>query len=79
MAKSNYEKMLAGEAHSGGDPYLFELKKKASEAKARLEEIPNEDFMGRSEASRDLFADGSGPAVVLSPFTIQYGKHVKRA
>lgn len=77
MTNKNYEDMMAGLAHSGGDPYLFELKAKASEAKARLDAIPNEDFPARVEAAKDLFAPGSGPAIVLSPFTIQYGCHVK--
>ena len=69
--------MLAGRPHSGADPYLFDLKVKASAAKARLDAISNEDFPARIEAARDLFAEGSGPAIVLSPFNIQYGRHVK--
>lgn len=77
MSNENYEDMMAGRAHSGGDPYLFELKKKAAAAKAKLDAVPNDDFPARAEAAKDLFAEGSGPAIVLSPFTIQYGQHVK--
>lgn len=77
MSNENYEDMLAGRAYSGGDPYLFELKRKAAEAKARLDAVPNDDFKARIEAGKDLFAEGSGPAIVLSPFNIQYGRHVK--
>ena len=77
MTNQNYEDMLAGRPHSGGDPYLFELKLQAETAKARLDAIPNSDFQSRAEAGAALFAEGSGPAVVLSPFTIQYGRHVK--
>ncbi|MEH6728081.1 MAG: sugar O-acetyltransferase, partial [Hyphomicrobiales bacterium] len=46
-------------------------------AKARLDAVANEDFPARIEAAKDLFAEGSGPALVLSPFTIQYGRHVR--
>ena len=58
-------------------PYLFELKALAAKAKARFDAISNEDISERVEAAKELFAKGSGPAVVLSPFNIQYGKHVK--
>ena len=67
--------MLAGRMHSGADPYLFDLKVKASAAKARLDAISNEDFPARIAAAKDLFAVGSGSAIVLSPFNIQYGRH----
>lgn len=77
MTNKNYDDMMAGRYHSGADPYLFELKSMATKAKARLDAISNEDFQGRVEAAKDLFAEGSGPSVVLSPFTIQYGRHVK--
>lgn len=77
MSNETYRKMLAGRHHSGGDPYLFELKKKAAAAKAILDAVSNDDFPARIEAAKAVFADGSGPAVVLSPFNIQYGRHVK--
>ena len=76
MGNTNYEAMLAGAPHRGADPYLFDLKKKAAAAKARLDAISNEDIAARIEAARDLFAEGSGPAIVLSPFFIQYGRFV---
>ena len=68
---------MAGRSHNGADPYLIALKAKASRAKARLDAIANEDIPQRLEAAKDLFAEGSGPALVLSPFNIQYGRHVK--
>lgn len=77
MSNKNYRDMMAGRTHSGGDPYLFELKKKATVAKAKLDAVPNDDFPARIEAAKDLFFEGSGPAIVLSPFNIQYGRHVK--
>ncbi|WP_274656942.1 sugar O-acetyltransferase, partial [Halocynthiibacter sp. C4] len=52
-------------------------KSKASKAKARLDAVSNNDLPARVEAAKDLFAEGSGPSIVLSPFTIQYGRHVK--
>ena len=77
MTNKNYDDMLAGRHHNGADPFLFELKSKASKAKARLDAISNDDFPARIEAAKELFAEGSGPSLVLSPFTIQYGRHVK--
>ena len=77
MTNTNYEDMLSGRLHSGADPYLFELKGKASAAKARLDAISNEDIPARIEAAKELFAEGRGPAIVLSPFNLQYGRHVK--
>ncbi len=77
MTNANYADMIAGRPHSGGDPYLFELKATAAAAKARLDATSNEDIPARIEASKDLFAEGSGPCLVLSPFNIQYGRHVK--
>lgn len=77
MTNKNYEDMLAGRFHSGADPYLFELKMAASKAKARLDALSNEDVPARIEAAKDLFAEGSGQALVLSPFNIQYGRHVR--
>lgn len=77
MANKNYKEMLAGRIFNGADPHLFELRESAREAKARLDAISNEDFKARIEAAKALFAEGSGPALVLSPFNIQYGRHVK--
>lgn len=77
MTNENYENMMAGRPFSGADPYLFALKSKAAAAKAALDAIANDDIPARVAAAGDLFAEGSGPAVVLSPFNIQYGRHVK--
>lgn len=77
MSTKNYRRMLEGQLHNGGDPYLFELKARAARAKARLDAIPNEDIPARIEASAALFAEDSGPCLVLSPFNIQYGRHVR--
>lgn len=73
MTNRNYDDMLAGRHHNGADPFLFELKSKASKAKARLDAISNEDFPARIEAAKELFTEGGGPSLVLSPFTIQKG------
>ena len=77
MDNQNYQDMISGRPHNGGDPYLFELKHKAAQAKAALDAVPNDDLMGRVEAARALFAPDSGLSLVLSPFNIQYGTHVK--
>lgn len=77
MKPQAYLDMIAGQPFDATDPYFFKLKETAAIAKARLDAISNEDIQSRIEASRDLFAEDSGPAIVLSPFSIQYGRHVK--
>ncbi|SMY06747.1 DapH/DapD/GlmU-related protein [Flavimaricola marinus] len=72
-----YDDMLAGKPHKGNARELDELKQKAAAAKARLDAIPDDDLPARMEAAADLFAEGSGPFVLISPFTIQFGRHVR--
>ena len=74
--QQNYFDMLAGKPHSGADPYLFDLQARARAAKARLDAIDNGDIPARMEAAKGLFSPDSGPCVVLSPFNIEYGRHV---
>lgn len=77
MSNKNYEDMIAGRAFSGADPYLFELRSEVRDAKLRLDAISNDDISARIEAAEGVFVEGSGPAIVLSPFDIQFGRHVK--
>ncbi len=77
MSNRNYDEMMAGREFSGADPYLFELRTRVTEPKARLDAVSNDDIAARIEAAKDVFAEGSGPAIVLSPFNIQFGRHVK--
>lgn len=73
----NYQDMIEGRPHSGADPYLVELKVRCSKAKAKLDAIPNENMTERFAANSELFAPGTSACLVLSPFNIQYGIHVK--
>ncbi len=77
MTNKNYDDMMAGRPFHGADPYLFELRSAIAAAKSRFDELSNDDIAGRVEAAKDLFAEGCGPALVLSPFNIQFGRHVK--
>ena len=72
-----YDAMLAGRPYSGADPYLFELKAACQEAKARFDAIPVMDIPARIAGVPDLFDPESGPSYIMSPFNIQYGRHVK--
>ena len=76
MTNTHYDNMLAGRPYDGADPYLFELKKACQEAKARFDAIPVMDIEARVVGLRDLFAEDSGPSYVMSPFNIQFGRHV---
>ncbi len=73
----NYENMIAGRPFYGTDPELFERKSVAAQAKARLDAVPVTDRDARISAMGELLAPGSGPAMILPPFSIQYGRHVK--
>ncbi len=77
MTNETYEAMLAGRPFSGADPYLFELKAACQEAKARFDAIPVMDIPARIAGVTDLFDPDSGPSYIMSPFNIQYGRHVK--
>ena len=77
MRNKTYDDMLAGRPYSGADPYLFELKRAAEKAKAKFDTIPNMDLEARIEGAKEVFAEGSGPCYVLSPFNIQFGRHVR--
>ena len=77
MTKKHYENMLAGRPYDRADPYIFELKMACQEAKARFDAIPVMDIEARVEGAKEIFAEGSGPCYVMSPFNIHYGRHVK--
>lgn len=72
----NFAAMLAGKLYNAADPVFAARKQKVAEAKARFDAVPNADIQGRIAAAGELFADGSGACLVLSPFTIEYG-HVR--
>ncbi|MEP1930854.1 MAG: sugar O-acetyltransferase [Roseibium sp.] len=74
--KTNYEKMLAGEPHFGTDPELFELQKIARDKKAAVDAIPPDDMEGRTTALKELFGSMKGAAIIMPPFTIEYGNHI---
>lgn len=77
MDKTHYDRMITGLPYSGADPYLFELKKMCQEAKAKFDALPLMDIEARIGGIADLFHPESGPSYVMSPFNIQFGRHVK--
>lgn len=76
MASSNYEKMLAGEAHDGTDPVFMEMQREARQKKARFDAISEDDREARLAAMQDLFGSMAGPAIIKPPFTLEYGCHI---
>ena len=77
MSNDNYKNMIAGRPFNGGDSYLFELKTQAAKAKAAMDAISNNDIPARIEAAKGLISQDSDVALVMSPFNIQYGRHVR--
>jgi len=73
----NYQNMLAGQLHNGGDTYLFELQASARANKAVLDAIAPDDFEGRIAAMQSLLGDMGGPAMIRPPFTLEYGIHIR--
>jgi maltose O-acetyltransferase len=69
--------MVFGLPYHGEDAIFDDMKANAAATKSRLDAVSNEDFPARIKVAKDLFAEGSEPAIVLSPFIIQYGRHVK--
>ena len=73
---TNYEKMLAGELHSGLDPEIRALATAREEHKAALDAVAADDHEGKLAAMRDLFGSVAGHCLITPPFFVDFGKHV---
>lgn len=69
--------MLSGEPYNGADPALFEIKKTAIANKAVVDAIPADDMAARATAMAGLFGAVAGPCVVVPPFTVEFGIHIR--
>ena len=74
--KSNYEKMIAGEPYFGTDQELADRQKDARAKKAVVDAISADDVEARSKALSELFGSVNGPALVMPPFSIEFGNHI---
>lgn len=70
------EKMLDGQPFDGAAPEIIAYQNDCRAAKDALDAIPISDMEGRSAALTNLVGSMKGPAVVLPPFFVEYGKHI---
>lgn len=75
--KSNYQKMVDGDPYTGVDPELFALSAKAQARTAAFMALPLDDMQGRIEALRAIVGAMMGSAVIVPPFFMEYGVHVR--
>ena len=76
MDRTQYDLMLKGAPYVGSDPYLLSLLAEAQVAKAAVDAVPPSDMGGRAAALSRLFGSMAGPAVVIPPFVVEYGRHI---
>ena len=74
---TEYEKLLAGLPYYGGDPEIREKQMAGVAAKAALEEIPETDIFAWIQGLAKVFGKMNDPSLVLPPFTISFGSHVR--
>lgn len=74
---TNYEKLLAGQVFDGSDPALQAMRTQCAERKRALDAIPMDDMPLRMAALQELLGEMDGPSLILPPFNIEYGRHVR--
>lgn len=73
---TQYDRMLRGEVHIANDPHLFSLQMACIAQKAKVDATGQFDMETRQPALAELFGSMTGPAVIVPPFHIEFGKHV---
>ena len=76
MARSERDKMLAGELYDAQDPELVALRERARDLCARLHALPPAD-PHRRELARQLIGAGGDGAFITSPFFCDYGRQIE--
>jgi maltose O-acetyltransferase len=76
MAKSERDKMLAGELYLATDPELVALRKTARRLTAELNASSDEDEARRRELYSQLFGRCGEKVYVEPPFRCDYGVHI---
>ena len=74
---TEYEKLLAGQPYNGGDPEIREKQMAGVAAKAALEGIPETDIFAWIQGLTKVFGQMNDPSLVLPPFTVSFGSHVR--
>lgn len=77
LNKTNYEKMISGEPYNGMDPVLFEKQAVAQERMAALDRVPTSDMEARQETLRTVVGRMDGPCIIVPPFSVEYGIHIR--
>ncbi len=76
-AKSNYQKMVDGDPYTGIDEELFALTDRAQARTAELMALPAHDRPARIEALRAIVGEMVGTAMLVPPFFVEYGIHIR--
>jgi len=75
--KTNYQKMISGELYNSVDPELFALAAATGQRRAEFSAIPPDDMVARVGALKNLLGAVGDFALILEPFHMDYGKHIK--
>ena len=73
--RSGYDRMRAGELYDCPDPYLLELQSAARENLDAYNRTPMADIERRQALLAEMLGH-AGRAMVLSPVTWEYGRHI---
>jgi maltose O-acetyltransferase len=78
MTTDNYARMLAGEFYNGADGELHAMQAPAAAMVERINAIPNSRLAERRVLLAELLGSMHPEAMVQSPFSVEYGKHIHR-
>ncbi len=75
--RSSYERMMAGELHDATDPELQALRDQCNLRKAALDALGTDQVEARAAAMHELIGADAARALVLPPFHVEYGRHLR--
>lgn len=75
-ARTELEKMLAGELYLASDPQLTAMRRRARNLTRVYNQTTDEESALRTEILKELFGE-TGPSIVIEPpFYCDYGSHI---
>jgi acetyltransferase-like isoleucine patch superfamily enzyme len=69
--------MVDGDPYTGLDPVLIDMQARTQVMTAAFMAVPPEDMPARIEALRAMVGEMTGIAVILPPFFMEYGVHLR--
>lgn len=73
---TEHEKLLRGEHYNSRDPALLAMYHRARALTRRLSAVDSQDFSGKNQLLRELFAAWGDESWIEQPFWCDYGSHV---